>query len=217
MKLLYSSSFAAPSSSLLRFLRSQTESICFFTSNRSGSPGHSSGAKPRISFPQIVSSSRTRLRCFSTTRRREATVESSLLNLGLLQRGTKADQACPRQLVSTNGPSELEGRKSEHWGSSRRLASTNARPFIGKLWSADHAQAKTAINSNEPPPLFSFLGDGGGTNVGRAVGKAPNELKLRCTEFDENGKVTLMNGEFKKSELIAKALDSERNDDSYER
>ncbi|MCJ1251193.1 magnesium ion transporter [Trapelia coarctata] len=46
--------------------------------------------------------------------------------------------------------------------------------------------------------------DGGGATVGRAVGKAPNELKLRCTEFDENGKVTLVNGEFKKSELIAK-------------
>jgi hypothetical protein len=27
---------------------------------------------------------------------------------------------------------------------------------------------------------------------------------LRCTEFDENGNVTLVNGEFRKSELIAK-------------
>ena len=34
--------------------------------------------------------------------------------------------------------------------------------------------------------------------------KAANEQKLRCTEFDENGNVVLVNGEFKKSELIAK-------------
>ena len=34
--------------------------------------------------------------------------------------------------------------------------------------------------------------------------KMGNELRLRCTEFDENGNVTLVNGEFRKSELIAK-------------
>ncbi|OCL15399.1 hypothetical protein AOQ84DRAFT_248591, partial [Glonium stellatum] len=36
------------------------------------------------------------------------------------------------------------------------------------------------------------------------VSRPTNELKLRCTEFDEHGNVTLINGEFKKSELIAK-------------
>ena len=42
-------------------------------------------------------------------------------------------------------------------------------------------------------------------NIGRGLAaKASNELKLRCTEVDGNGVVTLVNGEFKKSELIAK-------------
>lgn len=50
------------------------------------------------------------------------------------------------------------------------------------------------------PPLASFL-DG---STPRLVLKASNEPRLRCTEFDENGNVTLVNGEFKKSELIAK-------------
>ncbi|KAF2083301.1 Mg2+ transporter protein [Saccharata proteae CBS 121410] len=31
-----------------------------------------------------------------------------------------------------------------------------------------------------------------------------NELKLRCTEFDESGNVTLMDSEFRKTELLAK-------------
>jgi magnesium transporter len=39
--------------------------------------------------------------------------------------------------------------------------------------------------------------------LGRIV-KPNNSLKLRCTEFNENGDVTLVNGEFRKSELIAK-------------
>lgn len=34
--------------------------------------------------------------------------------------------------------------------------------------------------------------------------RATNELKMRCTELDEHGNVTLVSGEFKKSELIAK-------------
>jgi len=31
-----------------------------------------------------------------------------------------------------------------------------------------------------------------------------NDLKIRCTEFDESGNVTIVNGEYKKTELIAK-------------
>jgi len=40
--------------------------------------------------------------------------------------------------------------------------------------------------------------------LGGRIIKPSSELKLRCTEFDENGNVTLVNGEFRKSELIAK-------------
>jgi magnesium transporter len=40
--------------------------------------------------------------------------------------------------------------------------------------------------------------------LGGRIIKPSNELKLRCTEFDENGNVTLVNGEFRKSELIQK-------------
>jgi hypothetical protein len=51
------------------------------------------------------------------------------------------------------------------------------------------------------PPLASFLD--ASTPRQRLI-KAANEPRLRCTEFDEKGNVTLVNGEFKKSELIAK-------------
>ncbi|KAF6222507.1 hypothetical protein HO173_013398 [Letharia columbiana] len=63
----------------------------------------------------------------------------------------------------------------------------------------------SALKSSGSPALPSFLDDTGSTHFGRRKTlKGPNELKLRCTEFDENGNVTFMDGEFKKSELIAK-------------
>ncbi|CAK1355364.1 magnesium ion transporter [Cercospora beticola] len=61
--------------------------------------------------------------------------------------------------------------------------------------------AKPAANDNLPP-LAGFLDDNAG--LGGRIIKPSNELKLRCTEFDENGNVTLVNGEFRKSELIQK-------------
>lgn len=57
-------------------------------------------------------------------------------------------------------------------------------------------------NSKRVPPLSSLLDEVGTPNFGRR--KLGNELKLRCTEIDENGNVITVNGEFKKSELIAK-------------
>ncbi|KIW71714.1 hypothetical protein PV04_03849 [Phialophora macrospora] len=43
-------------------------------------------------------------------------------------------------------------------------------------------------------------------NLSRALSRNTSgaELKLRCTEFDANGSVTMVSGEFRKSELIAK-------------
>ncbi|KAJ4381124.1 magnesium ion transporter [Didymella sp. IMI 355093] len=49
----------------------------------------------------------------------------------------------------------------------------------------------------------SATGSGYGNTLGR-LARSANELKMRCTELDEHGNVTLVSGEFKKSELIAK-------------
>lgn len=49
----------------------------------------------------------------------------------------------------------------------------------------------------------STNGSGYGGSLGRMM-RTANELKMRCTELDEHGNVTLVSGEFKKSELIAK-------------
>jgi magnesium transporter len=76
---------------------------------------------------------------------------------------------------------------------------------LNRLLKPNEYKEKPRIKPTNLPPLPSFLDDVGGTSLGRnKAGKAANEMKLRCTEFDKDGKVTLMDGEFKKTELIAK-------------
>ncbi|KAF2116864.1 hypothetical protein BDV96DRAFT_612006 [Lophiotrema nucula] len=53
-------------------------------------------------------------------------------------------------------------------------------------------------------PLAKVIDDGSGFNGLGRTARPANELKMRCTELDENGNVTMVSGEFKKSELIAK-------------
>lgn len=68
-------------------------------------------------------------------------------------------------------------------------------------WSLVRPKTAKPLQPDDLPPISPFLEDNAG--LGRVI-KPSNELKLRCTEFNENGDVTLVNGEFKKSELIAK-------------
>ncbi|KAF7191404.1 Mitochondrial inner membrane magnesium transporter mrs2 [Pseudocercospora fuligena] len=79
-------------------------------------------------------------------------------------------------------------------------ASPKREPFWRKLRQPRYASKSSP--SNELPALSGFLDDNAG--LGGRIIKPSNELKLRCTEFDENGNVTLVNGEFRKSELIQK-------------
>ena len=88
-------------------------------------------------------------------------------------------------------------------GAHRAFATSTALGYA--FWRRPHLtnQAKSRRDHNELPPLPGFLDDSTAGLGGRII-KPSNELKLRCTEFDEHGNVTLVNGEFRKSELIQK-------------
>jgi magnesium transporter len=83
------------------------------------------------------------------------------------------------------------------------------RPFLRRLFSSSQKSSwwwslwrgTSKPHGRQLPPLASFLD--ASSSSGRST-RAANEPRLRCTEFNENGNVTLVNGEFKKSELIAK-------------
>lgn len=80
----------------------------------------------------------------------------------------------------------------------------NAWPSIFRSKKA-HAHARPGLLQPPLPPSNddTALPTGYGSSLGR-LARTANELKMRCTELDEHGNVTLVSGEFKKSELIAK-------------
>ncbi len=198
---------SAPSASLLRFLRSQAQEISFFN--------------PTIGldfFQHSLESGRTRSRRkdgggigsypkdFTTSRRRQATCEASIVNLDFLTNGLTRHAQSPSAVWPRGGQSSVTCCAGYFNGHRSRHASSLFRPLLERLWGSRQRNGKAALKHDDLPEFNSFLDDANGALLGRSkVGKAANEMKLRCTELNENGAVTLVNGEFKKSELIAKA------------
>ena len=204
MRQIYANSVSAPSPSLLRFMKSQIESICFSTANSPASPSQSCLQRPQKYSLHLRTINGNGTRCLSTNRCRQATAQSSLLNISPSLHGPKQDQYFPRQLASPRrirGAVDYKLRECSH---SQRYGSYTARPFLQRLWPPRRDHAKTAVKSPDGLPLAGYLGENSEGKFARNTGKTSNDLKLRCTEFDENGKVTLLSGEIKKAELIAK-------------
>ena len=189
----------APSNCLLRFLRHQINEASFFTS--------STPALSIRDYPSTQSCTKggilSQARLLSTSRSRRASVESSFLGVeGLDDRLVVTHQSnilgdfIPHKRTQT-----LHGRS---W--TTRPASTTSPHSLRRLWKQKGGRiGDSYVRSRDLPPLPGFLDDATGTSLGRSKsGKPGSELKLRCTELDENGNVTTVNGEFKKSELIAK-------------
>jgi magnesium transporter len=177
---------AVPSKSLIRFLRSQSD-VCFFTSNT-----YASHSRP-------TANNHDRKRHISFTSSKRARVEDIWLQHG--ERTVKALPP-PRGYIHHDHRSHARAAQTRH-------ASTKAPPhqslFHRLLRLRGDALKKTATDHTNP-----FQPDEDTTrqlfNLSRALSRNPSgaDLKLRCTEFDSNGSVTLVSGEFKKSELIAK-------------
>lgn len=197
----------APSSTLLKFLRAQSEKLCFFTPNAERRTAR--WVAPARSAVQ----SAKRLRdaalpdWLAATPQRHDPAQASLLNLDTLWSPSKRNGFPPPFISSApsglHSPTSMPGMKS-------RYASTCNESWLRRLWGSKSQRGQTALRPDDLPPLTSFLDEGAETsmfNISRSMmGKASNELKLRCTEFDENGNVVLVDGELKKSELIAKVF-----------
>ena len=191
MRQLRPCSIAAPSLPLLQFLRNQAADLSFFTPNAlRSSPLRSLRTRclHRAPYP----------RPFATTSRRRATLEASLIPSGLLPK--------PRDPSPSSFLSSLRSKVTERAASRKDGPSVTQRWGLGAPWWEFKKKAKQRDGeSPEAPfvedPAMPFWNDGS-SMLGRV--KAPNELKLRCTELDENGKVTVVDGEFRKTELIAR-------------
>lgn len=176
---MYGSFVSAPSSSLLRFLRSQSQDLCFFTPNSKSTFCHHSSHRPTQSLSRSHDSDRFRstVRSFTTSQRRQATVEASLFNLEFLR------------------PSPNQGYAQ---------ASTDYHTLIERFWPLKGRMRASGLKPDDLPPLPGLLNEANSSILGRSkVWKPPNAHILKCTEIDENGNVTTVNGHYKKSELIA--------------
>ena len=193
----------APSTSLLRFLRSQSEEICFFTPSKISTCHDTHSKRLQAAFKSAPQSLSKSVRYLTTSQHLCATVESSLFNLDFLQSSQRHWHQAGSATAGTRNT--WNGDPSGRRVIASRSTSTDTQHLLKRLWKPKARKEKSHLRPTDLPPLPTFLDDVGGANLGRnKTGKAANELKLRCTEFDSTGKVTLMDGEFKKTELIAK-------------
>lgn len=178
-----------PSTSLLRFLRSQSGFSAILSS--CAGPAKSPFPCPdRVSPPNCSSRPSSTWACF------DAQKCSSPLGTGSLN-------------ILSSRPKPSGAASSLSWTHNQlilsRHASSKSRPLLRRLFELKRSKSQEYKSSGHLGPALIDDTTEGIFNVGRGLAaKASNELRIRCTEFDTNGNVTLVNGEFRKSELIAK-------------
>lgn len=208
VEMLASSSMkpSAPSIGLLRYLRSQSDLVHFFTTNPTSKTSNS-----RVASEKRWDSRKAKH--FSWTDLRPAPCKAQLeASLFSLQRGLKHPNPTPNpkqnssQLMRFPNVPSLSRNHPTPCFSASRSASTETRKWWRRWYANRESYLRWVLARS--PPVTTFTDDGAEGNLfnlGRTLAsKTLNEPRLRCTEFDENGNVTLVNGEFRKSELIAK-------------
>lgn len=196
-----------PSTALLKFLKSQSESICFFSPNpRPGfifDHGAPRGPLTRLNTNRAVSKSA--MRSLSTVADGNATIEAGFLNLDFLwpNAATTHMLAKPsRNTARFKEPVCLNTLSSQRYSSSWKFTKWHE-----KLWGIKSKKSGRPLQPDDlPGPLAEDTSDSI-FSKGRSISvKAATQPKLRCTELDEDGNVILASGEFKKTELIAKVF-----------
>lgn len=193
----------APSSALLRFLKSQSESVWFFSPNPR--PGfifdHAAPRAPQLRVNNSKLSQKTATRCLSTTIPRRATVEAGFSCFDFLWPHSTTfslrahERSNPRSRISVY-------KTLPH---TQRNASTRSKwyQWRSKLWGTSAKKGGKPLHPDDLPASYDDSSDS--FSIGHRISaKAAAQPKLRCTELDESGNVVLASGEFKKSELIAK-------------
>lgn len=195
-----------PSSTLLKFLKSQSEGVYFFNPNLR--PGfifdHAAPRATQAGTRSTKAYLKSSARCLTTTSPVCATVEAGFGHLDFLwpRSTTLALRPQPR-----NTP---RAKTSSHDNSlvTQRNASTRTRwnQWRNRLWGASAKKGGKPLQPDDLPMPFEDSSDSAFRMGYRISAKAAAQPKLRCTELDENGNVVLASGEFKKSELIAKVI-----------
>jgi magnesium transporter len=206
-------SIPAPSSSLLKFLRAQTKADFFSANTRCLNNVATTSRRRPVAVTSLVTGSAPNLgKQFSTGQRSHAVVEASFIPSFDLQWTRSRSNNASTELLSKASPRRKIYLAPHDVASSSFSSVSRSQSPTGARW-RQIFDLKKQLPPKGKAASTSGLNEGieSGMYLGKALaGKSGNELVMRCTEFDECGNVTLVNGEFKKSELIAKAsLDRE--------
>lgn len=193
-----------PSTNLLRFLRSQTEASIF-------SQSHCTEAAAAALRSSTVRSAQNH-QCFARKPARSGTRPISTTTCGrpeLVRASLIRPQPVTTRLNRRRKGLELSPVAFFTTTSARQYAcdddsSTPRRTWKDRLWGIGGRGVAKPLKPNDLP--FHDDGEAGSMFNNRRIltAKAALEPRLRCTEVDENGEVILVDGEFKKTELIAK-------------
>lgn len=191
----------APSPNLLRFLRSQSDS-CFFTPN----PTKQKASTIKVTSNRWNNGRSNWIRLSPAPCL--AQIEASFLPVWpavKISTPRKSSQLRTSLTTRSEATRSIECNNIPNHGSLRNVSTKSRRWWHNWLFKKESYQK---WKNSTSPPITSFTDDGAEGNLfnlGRTLAsKTLDEPRLRCTEFDENGNVTLVNGEFRKSELIAK-------------
>ncbi|GJC97316.1 CorA-like Mg2+ transporter [Colletotrichum higginsianum IMI 349063] len=194
-----------PSTSLLRFLRSQTEASSIFSRTQCAEAGaaiRSSSARLAQNPQCLVRRlSRTGTRSISTSCRRPALVPASPFSSDPV---TTRIGRKRRAIEPHSSPVAFFSTTCARRDACDDDSSSPRRTWKERLWGIRGRGGAKPLKPNDLP--FHDEGEAGSMFNSRRIltAKAALEPRLRCTEVDENGEVILVDGEFKKTELIAK-------------
>ncbi|KAK3989166.1 hypothetical protein QBC44DRAFT_328100 [Cladorrhinum sp. PSN332] len=195
---------AVPSQNLLRFLRAQSEGLFFAECAAVGRwPKRPVSRRHACTCNTITSKSRpsTRLpldRLSNQTQRRNVSLRAKL------------DAILPKSLNKLRATSSANPQASSQPGDSPRFSSSDRAPSNGESrswqdWIFGPNPKKTRQPLKDDDLQVELEEESGSIFQRRALtSKAALDPRLRCTEVDGNGDVIMVDGELKKSELIAK-------------
>ncbi|KAF7557521.1 hypothetical protein G7046_g6007 [Stylonectria norvegica] len=183
-----------PSRSLLRFLRSQSRRAFHSASASKTSDAIPTPTVCRPSRTATTTPTRKHARApFTACGCRAATHETSFLNLS------------SRELVGAGRSCFSTTSAAQSWLNPGGPKNDPPPTWQERLWGFG---AKNGVKPLKPDDLPTRDEYGDGTSIFNSrrslAAKAASEARLRCTEVDEHGTVILVDGEFKKMELIAK-------------
>lgn len=176
-----------PSPAVLRFLRIQADSLSFLASQ-----------KKTTTTTTCLSQTR---HCHdaATCHKRVGNVQGLRLTETVFTNQRARSRSTYPSVCNFSSSTTTANQRLNRGVSFRGIATTPSAQRGFRPWHRIRQKPAGPLQPNDLPP--TLLDDN--SSLSRIV-KPTNELQLRCTEFDEAGNVTLVNGAFKKSELIAK-------------